>query len=79
MNDNPYDLTVQRAALPEVLLPSDIAVALGVSEREAERTAHAGRLGPSFLVAGRPALLRDSFLRHLADEGRTPPSREVLR
>lgn len=78
MSTDPYAQTVRRAALPEVLLPSDVAIALGIPEGEAERCTAEGRLGPSFLVGGRPAVLRESFLKHLAQEARTPPSREVL-
>ena len=78
MSTDPYDLTVKRAALPEVLLPADIALALGIPEKEAEQCAAGGRLGPSFLIGGRPAVLRYSFLQHLAQEARTPPTREVL-
>ncbi len=79
MNTSPYDSTVRRAALPEVLHAPDIALVLGIPEAEAERCAAKGRFGPSFLVGGHPAVLRDSFLRHLAQEARTPPSKEVLR
>ena len=75
---NPYESTVRRAALPEVLFAPDIALALGIPEADAERCVAEGRLGPSFLIGGRPAVLRDSFLKHLAQEARTPPSREVV-
>ena len=79
MNTTPYDSTVRRAALPEVLHVCDIALALGIPETKAEMCASEGRFGPSFLIGGHPAVLRDSFLRHLSQEARTPPSKEVLR
>ena len=79
MNTSPYDSTVRRAALPEVLHASDIALALGIPETEAERCAARGQFGPSFLIGGHPTVLRDSFLRHLAQEATTPPSKEVVR
>jgi len=78
MGTNPHDRTVRRAALPEVLFGDDVAIILDIPAAEATRTLAAGRFGPSFLVGGRPAVLREAFLAHLAGEARTPASREVL-
>lgn len=75
---DPYARTVRRAALPEVLLPEDVAEALGIDPAQAEEAAREGRLGPCFLLGGRPAILRAAFLEHLALAAETPPSREVL-
>ena len=78
MANNRYDLTVRRAALPEVLLAADIGLALGIPEAEAEHHLAEGALGPVFFVGGRPAILRDSFLKHLAGAASTQTGREVL-
>lgn len=75
---DPYAKTVRRAALPEVMLPEDLAEALGIDPGQADQAARSGRLGPCFLLGGRPAILRDAFLGHLARTAKTPPSKEVL-
>lgn len=66
-----HDDTVRRAALPEVLLASDLALATGLTEEEAQRAALAGRLGPFFLVRGGVAMLREDFLAALAKRARS--------
>ena len=71
----PYDNLVRRAALPEVLFTSDVALALESPAEEAETALLSGRLGRHFTVAGRPAILRDEFLRSLGRQ----EGREVLR
>ena len=73
-----YDLTVKRAALPEVLLPPDVAVAVDIPETVAESAVRQGRFGPAFLVGGRPAVLRETFLKHLAGRSDSAAPREVL-
>ncbi len=60
-----HDSTVRRAALPEVMLPEDLAESLGITTEQAEASAMAGLLGPKFMVSGRPAVLRKVFLEHL--------------
>lgn len=75
---DPYAKTVRRAALPEVMLPEDLAEALGIAPDQAEEAARKGRIGPCFLLGGRPAILRDAFLGHLARTAKTPPTKEVL-
>lgn len=78
MDEKPYENTVRRAALPEVLFADDVSAALGVPEQESSRLIADGRLGPSFLVGGRPAVLRETVLAHLSREARIPASREIL-
>jgi len=73
-----YELTVRRAALPEVLLGPDVAVAVDIPEDAAERAIQTGRFGPAFFLRGRPAVLKETFLRYLADSSHTPARREVL-
>jgi len=63
--DNKSNETVRRAALPEVMFAADLALALGLSELEAEAAARRGMLGPPFFVRGRVALLREDFLELL--------------
>lgn len=72
-----YELAVRRAALPEVLLPPDVAAALDIPEELAEPGVRQGRFGPAFLVNGRPAVLRETFLRHLSEQASIPAAREV--
>ena len=78
-NSIPHDNTVRRAALPEVLLASDIALALRIPPSEAEALAREGRFGPFFTINGAPAVLRETFLGHLGDRAKpkAPGDREV--
>ena len=61
-----YDIVVRRAAMPEILLAADIALALGIREQEAETATLKGHFGPSFLVRGRCAVLKRTLLDSLA-------------
>lgn len=61
----PHDRTVRRAALPEVMLLQDVALALDLPESDAECLLKSGRIGPAFEVQGRQAVLRSSFLTAL--------------
>ena len=72
---------VRRHALPEVMLPADLAIALGVPLDVAASEAHAGSFGPCFLVGGAPAVLRTEFLKALSNRAAalTEDRREVLR
>ena len=72
-NSNPHETTVRRAALPEVMLVGDVALALDLPELDAQRLLSSGRLGLAFEVEGRLAVLRSSFLTAL-EGGATPPS-----
>lgn len=58
--------TVSRAALPEVMFASDMALAMSLSESHTKAAAEAGRFGPVFFVDGRVAVLRRDFLEFLA-------------
>lgn len=79
MATNRYELTVRRAALPEVLFSSDIGLALGIPEEAAETGTRQGRFGPHFLVGGRAAVLRRDFLEALARlSARAEDGKEVL-
>jgi hypothetical protein len=63
--NNPHTDTVRRAALPEILFLPDLAFVLRLPEELAEAQLSEGRLGPSFLVQGRPAVLREHFMEAL--------------
>lgn len=79
MQESP-DLTFTRAHLPEVLFPSEIAAALGITPPRAAVAIESGALGPCFFVDARPAVLRSDFLetvRIRAAQG-DPTHREVL-
>ena len=65
MTTTPHADAVRRAALPEVLFTSDLALALDLPPEIAEASAVAGRLGRHFLVRGRIAILRDDFMEAL--------------
>jgi len=58
--------TVSRAALPEVLFASDMALAMSLPETQTRAAAEAGCFGPLFFVDGRVAVLRRDFLEFLA-------------
>jgi len=59
------DSGVRRAALPEVMFASDIALALGLAQTLADQAARQGLFGPEFYVGGRVAVLREDFLEFL--------------
>lgn len=78
--ENNHDVAVRRAALPEVMFASDLALALGLPEPAADAAARHGRFGPQFFVQGRVAVLRQDFLEFLtlrAAAG-TPREKEVM-
>lgn len=80
MSTNRYSRVVKRAALPEVLFASDIALALDLSEAAVVPALKSGRFGPHVLVSGRPAVLRQEFLQTLAALSRAgTDGKEVLR
>lgn len=64
-----YEDVLRRHALPEVLFPPDISLALNIPEHEADERARGGCFGPRFFVAGRVAVLRQDFLDHLVEIG----------
>jgi hypothetical protein len=75
------DPIVQRAALPEILLVPDVALALGVKHSAARKAILRGDCGPFIRVGRRLGVLRDSFLETLAarqQEPERPPSRPEI-
>ena len=52
----------RRAALPEILLAPDLALATGLSQADAVATARAGGFGPHFFIKGEVAVLRQDLL-----------------
>lgn len=67
----PSDLTVRRAALPELCFAPDLAPVLLVDEQVVERLLADGRLGRTLRVRGLRAVLRDDFLDALAAAAET--------
>jgi hypothetical protein len=63
--DPPHAETVRRAALPEVMLPEDVALALQIDCEAAEEAMLGGECGPVLVLGDRPAVLRVSFLEAL--------------
>jgi hypothetical protein len=68
---HPDDLTVRRAALPELCFAPDLAPVLLVDEQGVERLLADGRLGRTLRVRGLRAVLRDDFLDALAAAAET--------
>ena len=66
----PHSDVVRRAALPEILFLSDLALALQIAEKEASRMVLAGGCGPYVRITGRLAVRRDSFLAALVAQER---------
>lgn len=79
MNSPPYSTLVSRAALPELMFIPDLAIALQASEVEAEAALQRGECGPFVRVAGRLAVLRESFLDALARREESPLGRAPRR
>lgn len=78
MKTETQSVAFRRAALPEILFAEDLGLALGIPTDDAEAMARTGRLGPAFMVRGRPAVLREHFLEALANRGAAAPDdREV--
>ncbi len=57
-----HEDAVTRAALPEVMFVSDVAVALRVGEDTARRIVLRGECGAYLRLGGRIAVLRETFL-----------------
>ncbi len=57
--------SIRRAALPEVMFASDLALALDLTFDVAQKRARLGHFGPHFFVDGRVAVLRQDFLEFL--------------
>lgn len=66
MSKKENNITVRRAALPEVLFASDIAIVLGIPESQAYEVTLRGRVGDHILVRGQPAVLRKDFIGALS-------------
>ena len=62
---NPHSEAVARAALPEVMFATDLALAAQMPESEAEEAARQGQFGPWFFIKDRVAVLRIDFIGHL--------------
>jgi len=75
-----YDEAVRRAALPEVLLGPDLALATNLPPDVAEAAARSGRFGPHFFIRGQVAVLRKDFLQFLTlrASARGPGEKELL-
>jgi hypothetical protein len=58
----PYETQVLRAALPEVLLAEDVALALGITPSAARRTIRSGAIGNWNRIGRRLCVPRTSFL-----------------
>jgi hypothetical protein len=65
--DTPNSDAVRRACLPEVMHADDVAVALQIPPSLAHRLIESGRVGHALYVAGRVVVLRDAFIKALAD------------
>lgn len=76
-----YRSLLARSAPAEVLFTEDLANLLQLDEVEAEEQARVGTFGPTFLVGGRIAVLRDDLLNtlRLRSGAGAVPEREVLR
>lgn len=81
MNQQLDSVVARRALVPEVLFLGDIAVALDLPMETVEHYLPEGTFGQVLHVAGRPAVLRDSFLEALAARAhaRSAEGKEVLR
>lgn len=79
-NTNPHEKTIRRAALPELMFPTDVALALGIPEEEAAEALRSGCLGPFLQVRGRPAILRRDLVAALKERADRSPEegKEVL-
>lgn len=69
---NNYAQQVHRAALPEVMLIPDIALALQLTPQSTRLAVQRGDCGPFFRVGRRLAVLRESFLAALAQRETLP-------
>ena len=63
--DNPVVRAVERAELPYLLFPDDVALRFRVEPEEARQAIRAGLLGPWCLINGEPVVLRDQMKEHL--------------
>jgi len=63
--DSPHETVVRRAALPELMFAPDIALALLVSEEQAQHFLERECCGPTLRVMGRPAVRHADFLAAL--------------
>ncbi len=55
----------RRAEVPYILFDDDVVELLRLDHDDARDAIEAGRLGPWFLVQGRPAVLRETLRKHL--------------
>jgi excisionase family DNA binding protein len=67
-----YSLKIHRAALPEIMLVSDLAAALGLSQAAVRRAIHRGELGPWCRIGRRIAVRREALLEALEARETTP-------
>lgn len=66
MQTPPSEYFARRAALPEVMFPEDVGLALQIPPDEAERTMRQGECGPVLVLGERLAVLRTTLLAALA-------------
>jgi predicted DNA-binding transcriptional regulator AlpA len=59
---------VQRSALPEIMFPEDVALALRIDVQVAERALLEGEFGRHFVAGGRAAVSREGFLASFTGE-----------
>ncbi len=72
MGKTTYERILRRSLLPQVLFDSDIAVALAVSQAEANSGLSRGAYGRVLAVGQRQAVLREDFLDTLAERASKP-------
>ena len=72
MTAGSHSETVRRAALPELMLVPDVALALQRSTSYARKAVLLGECGPFVRVGGRLAILRTAFLASLAQRQEAP-------